>query len=168
MMELRIVVRCDVVQLGVGKARLVSAHHGLVRAAQRGREPRRVVVHCVLELLLLLRRRDAGQPRSASGALRAAREGATDQNGQGGYLLERLRVNDDGSLGKRLAGTSLKDAAGHVLDACTHRARIPRIGHSLFSPPRQSFPLAGSGAANSPFLTNGCGLARSSVGAAVW
>jgi len=84
MMELRIVVRCDVVQLGVGKARLVSAHHGLVRAAQRGREPRRVVVHCVLELLLLLRRRDAGQPRSASGALRAAREGATDQHGHGG------------------------------------------------------------------------------------
>ena len=106
---------------------------------------------------------------------RAVRQARCARHGKGPQtntdtvdLLERLRVNDDGSLGKRLAGTSLKDAAGHVLDACTHRARIPRIGHSLFSPPRQSFPLAGSGAANSPFLTNGCGLARSSVGAAVW
>ena len=38
------------------KVRLAAAHHGFVRAAQ-DREPRRVVVHGVLDLILLLRRR---------------------------------------------------------------------------------------------------------------
>ncbi len=80
MTELRIAVGGDVVQLGVGKVRLLAAHHSLVRAAQRGREPRRVVVHYMLELLLLLRRRDAAQPRSALGALLAHGKGLPQTN----------------------------------------------------------------------------------------
>jgi hypothetical protein len=39
------------------QVRLAAAHHGVVRAAQRDREPWRVVVHRVLDLILPLRRR---------------------------------------------------------------------------------------------------------------
>ena len=74
---------------------------------------------------------------------RAVRQARCARHGKGPQtntdtvdLLERLRVNDDGSLGKRLAGTSLKDAAGHVLDACTHHAHATSESFLAPLPPR--------------------------------